>query len=1290
MIYYFHAFNLKNLCNYFYLCKTYSTMATTLLSGSDCNFSGAACETLARLAVDNTVGHEDFLSDAHQNSFVLDLVSAVGSKIAFNAIARQLWRINQYTPYSDAAYAYGQSYANCPTSFLISHTVAPSASVTISNEQQRTLAAFINARVPISEMLEVCPYHILMAFCKWLNAPGQDNSKKVMTLDGSIAYNSRNLLEAAPYAYENAYDELGGRDYLSSAIYHYQLTSLVQNNFAFTATYNSKSIMSGFVLDTVYSAAASDEEKYRLVATLILGVNANNSLRAGYANVANVYSITSNYDGTTFSSAANKSATHLTPALLNAFLEITSNTRIYYNNGIEVLAGRTLTGNKTLITATNLNAQDYFEAYALGEDVAAISRLKSAGYTVKEISQIKNTAGDSIVAFQSVKNFCDAEDTDGNKFSYSDIISSDTGLNLSTPQQFYDRVVVELSSNSKSKINLLTRSPFNLNASQIYSIKSDPSGVVTAFNNATEYIDVCGGNFSYGAVNTAFDVSNATAFYNTYKLSDQNNTQAISSLKTNGQYTISAIKAVAGLATVGITAYKSAGFTFKDVKAGFDVSLNTAQQFYNIFNNDTNFSDASYSVFQKIFILKSVGYDVSGVSSIKNVSNDQVYPDILSYMYTVKGTTGTGENIVILDAALKQNVPAVTGDESFSLADLKTEFKITDAQTAFNVLGLNGTTDPAKDIRKIKYILPSITVSDIKAIKKNRVLVSAFQNPANYTGEMSVTVGTSSLTIAGFTNTEITTGFSSDYKSLLTMSSATSYPNFDYVDATYSSNGANLLSKLVEIASEKNTSDEYEFTNFRALLLSSINETRDNSTENPNITDITLVGNVLKYAVYRLVYISVVAKSGATSGAYAPSTLNGMYSYFNLPSFKNYLASGTKYSDFLKASEYLFYSSDVNMTAPSSTTTTSNGVTTTTTTYRTAKLASAPQTIITSRSYDKKNAAGVSFANYGGINNINVKYALGKIAIGKKLIDNTTTVNALIYDSGLSIPDAISTISSPVKASVLNDNSWPVGTHILLSLNDVVSYVQSNFYDSSKTVAENIDLAKALPYSSETWNLTNIMAGPINNAANKMNLDGLSWKQMIAAGASADALVADLAANVNSVTATDFTSSSGASDFVSQFGVPYNQAIVIANKLNTATTGGRSNNGKWTTSALAGNPYYSKSQRKALFNNNVLVASQVLDNDAFIKLKWTVEELQPIISRLELADLLTATETVLNEFDSNYTSSPNSTFMRMIYDSNPTRIALVKAKYPLISDIAANAIAGLTVYSDIVDATADL
>jgi hypothetical protein len=392
------------------------------------------------------------------------------------------------------------------------------------------------------------------------------------------------------------------------------------------------------------------------------------------------------------------------------------------------------------------------------------------------------------------------------------------------------------------------------------------------------------------------------------------------------------------------------------------------------------------------------------------------------------------------------------------------------------------------------------------------------------------------------------------------------------------------------------------------------------------------------------------------------------------------------------------------MLAPTTTTTTIDGVTNTTSTYRRAQNAAA--NMVTSRSYDKQNAIGVSLSAYQGVNSLTVRYALGKIAHGRKALGVTNVTNNalsadLFYDSGLSIPDAVAAISSPVKASVLNSNAWPVETHVLLSLPDVVSYVKSNFYDETKSLDANIAAALELSYSSTAWNFANIMNGALNNRANKMNLDGVSWKQMIAAGAPVDALVADLAANITFVSSADFTTTGSGnttitynSEFVSQYGVPYAQALVIAKKLHAGDAndskgrGTGSANGRWTVSALAGNPYYSKSQRKALFNSNAVLASQVLSNDAFIALKWTPAELLTLMPKLEIADLLTATEAISNEFDSNYTSTSNSAFIRMIYDTNADRLAIVKAKYPALSDAAANAIAVLTVYSDIVDAVA--
>jgi hypothetical protein len=299
-------------------------------------------------------------------------------------------------------------------------------------------------------------------------------------------------------------------------------------------------------------------------------------------------------------------------------------------------------------------------------------------------------------------------------------------------------------------------------------------------------------------------------------------------------------------------------------------------------------------------------------------------------------------------------------------------------------------------------------------------------------------------------------------------------------------------------------------------------------------------------------------------------------------------------------------------------------------------------------------------------------------------------VGPLFYDSGLSIPEAVKVLETPIKASVMASNNWPVETHILLSLTDVVSFVSSNFYTSGKSLSYNIEAALALHYSPSAWNFTNIMNGPLNNEANKLNLDGFSWKQLRDAGADDAALVSDLAANINFVTVASgsFTSDS---QFVSQYGVPYVNALEIAKNLKKepdSAKGRITPNGKWTIAALALNLNYSSRQKKGLFNNNPVLASQVLSNDAFISLKWTPEELIPLMPRLELADLLTATELISREFDSHFTATSNSSFIRMIYDNNTIRSTLVKTKYPTLSDSEANAIAGLTVYSDIVDAVA--
>ena len=1395
-------------------------MATSrfTFTSQDCNFTPSACVTLARLAVD-IIGNDDFLSDAAQNSFVLDLVSAVGPSIAFDAIARQLWRINQYTPYGSGAYtyAYPPSLSGCPSSFLITHDVTSSSSLTLSHEQQRVLAAFINARVSVADMLVVCPYHVLMSFCKWLNA---GNSNKVMSLDGSLQYNTSNAVSGV---YANTYD---AQDYLGNAIYYYQLTSLVQTSsgYIFDANYSASSIMTGLTLDTNYASANTDALKYGLVATIILAVNPQNPLRAGYGNISNAYGI-STTDGLTMTRSANRNATILNTSVLGGYVTyiLNNSPSTTYHNGMSVIPGKQLNSdNKQLITATGLSAQGYFDAYLLTGVASDIPILKAAGYNVSDISGIKSGTV-AVAAFQIVSNYKTAT------FTYSEII---VGLALTTPQQYYEKVVNPLNLSDLSAITFLKDIPFSLDASAIYGITN--VGLTTKkFNDARIYIT---SGFNYSTVNSVFGVDSATKFYDTYRLSEISGVvNKIIAFKTNSNYSMAAIRAVPALINSTPRDFKEAGYTFKEVKTEFESQLSTASAFYTAFNGSPAFNAGAtpfYSVPQQIFIFKKMQYDSSAVYSIV-VNNNKVYSDPLTYTYTVLAG----------DTVLKTNVPSLTGEESYSQTEINTTFSLNSAQGILDTFNL---PNERLSIYIIKARLPTVPISELKAVTRGGATLSAFQNPQNYLGgdvvpgvatrvagytfdaiktgfqlttaaafygafngsayfnDLSnnvpfysvpqqifilkrmtydisgvysimsgankvysdsqlysytvvagdvnlianvstvspVAVGDTSysasdintffdlttpqkivdvlnlpnlrssiyiiknrlptitiaqirevrrdeaplsafdvpsnysgseilsgVTVNGFTNTQITEGFFGDFNRLVGVTSANSLPSFTYVDATYSSNGNNLLTKLKDLSQVKDASNNYVYTAWRNLLINSINQTKTTAVND-------LSGNDIKNSVYRVVYLSSVMNSDSSGTPFSPNTEKGLYAFFDLPAFiLSYTPTGTKPYDFLNHSEYLTYSSNTSMIASSETA---------------KRIVKSSTDLVTGQAYTAY-PSGISFTLYDGNNTTTVRYSLGKIAANTWHLNSSSAAvnnnNVRYFDSGYSIPTAITLINSTNKVSVIATSAWPIATSFLVPLADTATYIQSSFYDATKSMEDNITAAKSLPFSADAWNFTNLINGPINNANTLLNLDGVSWKQLVGAGANTNAMTADLAANVNFI-----ATSVSEPQLVSMFNIPLANALTVANKRNDTTDliGRGTANSKWTLSGVASSSNYSKTQRKQLFkDSNGLVsaslAAQILESDAFIKLYWSPVELTPLKDKLELSDLLTATEEITSEWGTDYTASANSSYIRMIYHTTTERIALVKLYYPTLSDTDANSIAVLTNKSDIVD-----
>jgi hypothetical protein len=225
-----------------------------------------------------------------------------------------------------------------------------------------------------------------------------------------------------------------------------------------------------------------------------------------------------------------------------------------------------------------------------------------------------------------------------------------------------------------------------------------------------------------------------------------------------------------------------------------------------------------------------------------------------------------------------------------------------------------------------------------------------------------------------------------------------------------------------------------------------------------------------------------------------------------------------------------------------------------------------------------------------------------------------------------------------------------------------------------------------LQYSPTKWFLSNIMNGSKNDAANKMNLDGVKWDTMILNGADENALIVDLSAFVSFVTADRLMKHT---DALQGFGVPLKQALTISRNLNTTEGNGRTNPFVfWTIGAIAANPQYSKPERRLAFNNDPVLASEVVDNQTLLSLKFPSSKLisSGLIKRLELSDLLTAAEEMPLEYDADGSAPFGSRVSRLMYNLPQDRINFVQAKYQTMSLDVAGKIAGLTYAPDIVDA----
>lgn len=393
--------------------------------------SETAAITLARLVCDTTVGADDLTSTNAQNNFVQELVAAVGPVIAFNAIGRQLDKIRNTVAESSAGTVYASLAANTYKDYLPSYLmrdsftgieVTSSQTTSFSAQQIQTLAAFVNAGLPLATLLQVVDYHILMLFLNTATADlvGQTG---IFTL---CAFQSAVATVYAPATVFSRYESSAN---LAIAKYVYALSTLAQNgSVVFGDSVSSDHIVAALLADPVY--ANDDDKVYSLLASLATVCSSNNAIRSSYSNLIKPVNYSLSITGTIgLTKNTRLTSSNITLVRLSAYtgLLATPLKNMWFWNTVSssngtIIAPVLIAGTqydptqKQLITSSSLQGQNAQEIYTSlnfvtaatsSTDATAVDELKALklyGKTIPQIRSIVDTNGAGIPLYNKPLN----------------------------------------------------------------------------------------------------------------------------------------------------------------------------------------------------------------------------------------------------------------------------------------------------------------------------------------------------------------------------------------------------------------------------------------------------------------------------------------------------------------------------------------------------------------------------------------------------------------------------------------------------------------------------------------------------------------------------------------------------------------------------------------------------------------------------------------------------------------------------------------------------------------------
>lgn len=464
----------------------------------------SAAITLARLVCDTTIGTDDLNSTNSQNNFVIDLIAAVGPVIAFNSICRQLLKIKNTVQYAYVGTSYSDisanTYSNYLSSYLLKDTALAGATVfpqTVNflPEQFQTLAAFANAGIVLSDLLQVVDYHILMLYLTGLTA----------TDVNSLIYT--NL--ANPYSSTYSYSKYTANDNIALAKYFYAISTIAQNgNVVFTNAMNTppSHIVVAALKDPSY--LADDDKIFGLIASISTVVGSNNTIRNAYTYLTKP--VNYSLSGNDLTRSADGTSSYFTINRMTTYATLNTTKNMYYwklvNNGIGVAGSlepgtRFNPNTKQLVTVAALSTQSVQSIYTtlsmsssnstpIDNNAARdeISQLKNYGKTILEIRGLVDSNNFSIPAFNNPQLFVDAG------FSKKDVSASFSGLVSGTNYDFavlikICKYVSDSTLTNASRMKVVAETSGNYDFSNINTESIASSAIVSKLKTIISFTD---------------------------------------------------------------------------------------------------------------------------------------------------------------------------------------------------------------------------------------------------------------------------------------------------------------------------------------------------------------------------------------------------------------------------------------------------------------------------------------------------------------------------------------------------------------------------------------------------------------------------------------------------------------------------------------------------------------------------------------------------------------------------------------------------------------------------------